>query len=199
MQRRMRLVLLLILGLFVFQHGSGAMPDTSASSASKEPVFHIGKSFAHGAKLGKDNYVIWLAGVITILMSCASYSGVTEVLAIVTEFRKCCGKTLEDIDKQIRGMLVVRSLAEDKPRTEEGSKYCLANQTLFQILYGTIDESLIALKRTGAGKMFMDGLAFLKAAYDKHGPGSGAKQPWSQTALLHSVTDGRKTIGARNT
>ena len=34
MQGRMRLVLLLILVLFVFQHGSGVMPDTSASSVS---------------------------------------------------------------------------------------------------------------------------------------------------------------------
>ena len=123
MQERMRLVLLLILVLFVFQHGSGAMPDTSAPTASKEAVFHIGKSFAHGAKLGKDNYIIWLAGVITILMSYSTYSGVTEVLSIVTEFRKCCGKTLEEIDKQIRAMLVLTfTLSEDKPRTESGTR-----------------------------------------------------------------------------
>ena len=63
-------VLFFMLSLYVVQHGSSATDPSSGSTTTPiEPTLHIGKSFAHNAKLVKDNYTIWMAGIITILMS----------------------------------------------------------------------------------------------------------------------------------
>ena len=55
--------------LVVIYHGSGAM-KSSDSSASTEHTLHIGKSFAHCDKLTKDNYMIWMTGIITWVVGC---------------------------------------------------------------------------------------------------------------------------------
>ena len=51
----------------------------------------------------------------------------------------------------------------------------------------------MTLKKTGAGKMFMDGLALLKTAYDKHGPGSGAKQLSTTVSLMDEKQSEQET------
>ena len=85
MQRPMTCVLLVIASLIMVQYGSDAAPDPSDSSASTEQSLHIGKSFAHCEKLVKDNYLIWMTGIITMLMSYTGYRGIEDVLTIVQQ------------------------------------------------------------------------------------------------------------------
>ena len=70
-------LILFIACLDLGYHGSGAMPDGPPSSSPPlEQDLNIGKNFAHCTKLLKDNYAIWMAGIITILMSYKTYKGV---------------------------------------------------------------------------------------------------------------------------
>jgi hypothetical protein len=176
MRHRVALVIIILLAGVMVSHGSGDKSGTSTTSGSTETL-HIGKSFSHCAKLVKNNYSIWMASLLTMVMSYTTYRGMTEVLHILETFKEHGGKAISEIDGKIEAWFTSRfSSAGTHGRKEEGSMYFQANRTLFQILYNTIDESLAALQSSGANTYFMDGLAFLKAAFDKHGPGSGAKQ-----------------------
>ena len=152
-----RLCVLVIIMIHVAHHGSGAMPTDGSSST--EPTLHLGKSFAHCTKLVKDNYDIWMAGILSLLMGYASYKGIEEVIYLLEKFKVHCGLGLEDLNTKITSLFRVKYKDHGSDRKTEGNILYEANRTMFQILFQTIDPTLKGISKTGAGKLFMDGLA----------------------------------------
>ena len=88
-----RMIILILIMIHVAHHGSGAMP-TESSSSSTEHTLNLGKSFAHCTKLVKDNYDIWMAGILSLIMGYVSYKGIDEVIFILEKFKQHCGLDL---------------------------------------------------------------------------------------------------------
>ena len=94
-------LLFLILVTLLVSHGGGA-PETGTADTTTEQTFHVGKAFCHCTKLAKDNYAIWLAGIITVIMSYQHVKGMSNVLQIVTSFKEHCTERIDEIEITLR-------------------------------------------------------------------------------------------------
>jgi hypothetical protein len=117
-----------------------------------------------------------MASIMSLLVTYAAYDHITDVGYILERFKTLRGNTLEAIDTQLKADFNARHSATNSDRRTDGNAYHAANRTLYQLIFGTMDESLKAMKHNAATKYFMDGLALVKATFDKYGSGTGARQ-----------------------
>ena len=84
MNDRMRMVLILLM-LFIMVAPVVSM-DTGKDT--KEREVNVGRAFAHCAKLSKNNYEIWITGIISTIVGITGIKALKDIKATFEYFEK---------------------------------------------------------------------------------------------------------------
>ena len=149
-----------------------APPGTPGSSGTNtvSATMTLSKVFGYCTKLNKNNYDVWLAGLISAITGLTLISTFYEQLEKVLRYLKTHAyMELDAITSWIgTNILSLRTGATDRTRGD----FLHFNTQLFHVFNMTIDETLSNFKRTLAGNSyFEDGLKVIRYIYDHLGPG----------------------------
>ena len=141
-------------------------PSSSSTSASTSSEYNISKLVNAVCKLQKDNYHLWLAGIITVLMTGAAY---VEVKKAIVMFKENCERTLIEI----KTMIYTQIVGGTSGSTDRQDEYNELNGKIFQLVNLTIREvpEMASIRKYGAKKAFEKGIEYLKHIYDTLGQG----------------------------
>ena len=153
------------------QGTEGSASDaTDASGKNNMMTLTISKVFGGCDKLTKDNYDVWLAGLISALTGLTALSTFYKQLEKTLRWIKTSAHmTLEQVTAHI-GQHVLSLMEADRDRTK--GAFLNFNTQLFHVLNTTISDTMTNIKKTIAGSnYFEDGLKVLLFFADEVGPG----------------------------
>ena len=72
--------------------------DASSSKSTEEQTLNLGKSFAHCKRLVKNNYIVWIMGLLTAIGTLTKYKDMSELEELLEYFQKHAHEALDDLD-----------------------------------------------------------------------------------------------------
>ena len=140
--------------------------EVSAGDPVSTKEFNVGRAFAHCTKLTKDNYDLWLTGLISTMVGITGMKAMKTVLAFFEYFEQHGGKGEKEIEDGLKA-LIAASVAYDEVVT-----------LMYIIIQTTIDaEKEPQLAKTATMMKYRGkGIAFMKYIFDRIGPGSISRQ-----------------------
>ena len=174
--RKREVSLGLVLGCLVILGMVAELGDCADPTAAptKKPMNEIilGKHLIGCKKLTKQGYTVWIVGLAAAVGGLLSYANMDKVKKMLECFMEKSTSKFEDI-MQYMGLSVFGDMDWDR----NGDETKPLNRFIFDIIWNTIDDTLIALQNhaTQPG-IRSDGLQLLKYICDKYGPGTKGKQ-----------------------
>jgi hypothetical protein len=188
------LILAMILHLNMVAEVSGVPPTTPAQSGglgspgssgtpSGTSTMSLGKIFGSCDKLNKDNYEIWIAGLISALTSLTALSIFYEQLEKTLRYLKTnAHMSLDAITSAVGSQILLLTRGATDRTSGDFKEF---NKQLFHVFNTTINESLSNIKKTMAGSAyFEDGLKVIRYFYDELGPGDKTSRTGTTLALM---------------
>jgi hypothetical protein len=142
-------------------------PAANAKATDQHSAFSITKLVGAVPKLTKDNYHLWLASILTVLMTGAAYTELRKVFAM---FKEQCENDITAIRSAV---LAGMGLQRD---TAGLAKFKELNGSIFQVVFLTISDGMTSLTNYAVKKTFEQGLELLKHVYDNYGSGGATNQ-----------------------
>ena len=162
--------------------------ETASSSDNGNGVTAMSKAFAASTKLSETNYMIWYAGLLTVLLGVTTdpYSKLMELLERIQN----------DLNKTMDHLYVIigAALFKESPNTYMNSdNWKMLDKVLFNVLYWTIDETIAGLKSSLATTMMFKGLESLKYIHDNYGPGCNTAQVGRAMDIMNETQNSQET------
>ena len=149
--------------------GLSAMPGSGdAKATDHQSTFSITKLAGAVPKLTKDNYHLWLASILTVLMGGAMHAELKRTFAL---FKEHCEYNIAQIKAA-----VCSGLNYDHTKAEDVDKLKELNGSVFQVVFLTISEGMTSLRNYAVMKTFEQGFELLKHIYDNFGTGGSTNQ-----------------------
>ena len=145
--------------------GSG---DPNTKAADQHSTFSITKLVGAVPKLTKDNYHLWLASILTVLMTGVAYTDLKKAFAV---FKEQCENTVAHIKAA-----VCNAMGCDPTNADDVAKLRELSGSVFQIIFLTISESMTSLRNYAVMRTFEQGFELLKHIYDTFGAGGSTNQ-----------------------
>ena len=166
---------------------SSKAPETTNGGASATAA--MSKAFAICTKLSDNNYMIWYAGILTVLVG-VTVEPFTRVLEVLETIKDQLHNSLGGIETGIATTLFkLGSAAELKA----SNAWKQVNTALFNVIYWTVDEQIPGLMHSLASTMMFKGLDALKYIHDNYGPGCGTAQVGRAMDIMSEKQDGTET------
>jgi len=132
----------------------------------------MSKAFAVSTKLSETNYMVWYAGILTVLLG-ITVEPYAKLMEVFETIKVQMHNTLDVIERGISAAVFkLNTVAE----LRANDLWKRVEKTMFNVIYWTVDEQIAGLKHSLATTMMFKGLEALKYIHDNYGPGCGTTQ-----------------------
>ena len=126
----------------VFCGEPSSSTDNNGNGASA-----MAKAFAASTKLSETNYMVWYAGLLTVLLS-VTIDPYAKIMQLLERIQHQLHKTMSDLEVSI-GATFFSSDSDYKSK----DLWKMLDKVLFNVVYWTVDESIPGLKSSLATTM----------------------------------------------
>ena len=158
-------------------------PSGASGASGTSTSMTIGKVFGNCDKLNKDNYEVWLAGLISALTGLTvAYDFFAKLEKALRYLKTAAHMTIETVTEYI-GEHILSLVKADRDR--KAGTFLVFNTQLYHVLNSTISETLVNMKKTIAGSAyFEDGLKVMLYFFEQLGPGDKTTRTGTRINLL---------------
>ena len=113
-------------------------PSSSSSSDNVNGATVMSKAFATSTKLTETNYMIWYAGLLTVLLG-VTVAPYNQLMALLEFVQAQLHHTMDALETSIGAMMKNASFKQT-----DGWK--VLDKVMFNVIYWTVDETIPGLK-----------------------------------------------------
>ena len=182
-----RLLIAFMILSMVAERVYGVEPSTSSDNGNGNGGTAMSKAFATSTKLSETNFMIWYAGILTVLLG-VTIDPYSKVMQVLERVQNELHKTLDQV------YIVIGSSVFSKIASFRGSdEWKLLDKVLFNVIYWTVDETIPGLKSSLATTMMFKGLEALKFIHDNYGPGCNTAQVGRAIDIMNETQNEQET------
>ena len=180
---KLRPLLFVVILIMVAEVVNGGDPS---SSDNANGATAMSKAFATSTKLSEVNYMIWYAGILTVLLG-VHFEPYAKLMKLLELIQNRMHNSIEVIYNGIGTHMFKGAPFKDS------EAWLSIDKVLFNVIYWTVDETITGLKSSLATTMMFKGLEALKYIHDNYGPGCNTAQVGRAIDIMTETQNGQET------